>query len=232
MKQKIDCYFCGEPATTKDHIPSKNLLEKPYPKNLLTIDACAKCNHSFSFDEEYFLNVLTTLSESPNLRARTEPGGSIYKSRTRSSKLFERLLKSIKQDDDGRTYLRPETERLKKVIEKNAFGLYYHKYDKIPSLNSFKCVGFYPFNAEETRPEEIILLTHTEKFLPKKWTHIQEDVFSYIVVRDWRRNNQLTMIFHIHNTAWCVIKISFPTSNKWNKRSIEGQYQLFKKNYR
>ena len=223
------CYFCGQVAKTKDHVPSKNLLEKPYPNNLLTIPACLKCNQSFSLDEEYFLNVLVTLSENPILQARTQPGGKIYKSRQRSTKLYDRLIKSLVQDDDGRTYFRPEVDRLKKVIEKNALGLYYHKYGKLPSLNSFDCIGFYPYNAEETRPHEVIMLTHTEKFKPKKWTHIQENVFSYIVVRDWRRNNQLTMIFHIQNTAWCVIKIPFPTSDKWTKRKIEGQYQLWEK---
>tara|TARA_R110002049_G_scaffold308754_1_gene513922 strand:- start:66304 stop:67029 length:726 start_codon:yes stop_codon:yes gene_type:complete len=221
-----NCYFCGKPASTKDHVPSKNLLEKPYPKNLLTIPACLKCNQSFSLDEEYFLNVLTTLSESPTLIARTEPGGSVYKSRNRSTKLYERLLKSIIQKNDGRTYFHAEVARLKKTIEKNAFGLYCHKYGKIPMLNAFECVGFYPFNAEETRPIEIIMLTHNEKFKLKKWTHLQENVFSYIVVRDWRRNNQLTMIFDIHNTAWCVIKIPFPSSDKRTKRKVQGQYKL------
>ena len=230
MKEKPDCYFCGQPSESKDHIPSKNLFEKPYTSNLLTIYACKKCNNSFSIDEEYFLNVLVTLSENPKLRARTEPGGSIYKSRERSKKLYNRLLNSFLQGEDGRTYFRPEGKRIKKVIEKNAFGLYCLKYGKIPSLKSFNCVGFYPYNAENKIPLEILTLTHSEKFKPKKWTHIQVDVFSYIVVRDWRRNNKLTMIFQIHNTAWFVIEIPFPTSDKWTKRKIEKQYRLFKNN--
>ena len=73
------------------------------------------------------------------------------------------------------------------------------------------------------------MLTYSQKFRIKKWTHIQDDVFSYIVVRDWRRSNKLTMIFHIHNTVWCIIEIPFPTSDKRKKRKIEGQYELFKK---
>lgn len=73
--------FCGKISQSKDHIPSKNLLEKPYPNNLLTIPACIKCNQSFSLDEDYFLNVLATLSERGPIVKRTESGGSIYKSR-------------------------------------------------------------------------------------------------------------------------------------------------------
>lgn len=227
MKDDLKCLYCGKKANNREHVPSKALLEKPYPNNLITIPACQICNNSFSLDEEYFLNVLATLSESGPLVTRTEPGGKIYKSRERNSTLYKRLLNSLVQEEDGRTYFKPETNRLKRVIEKYAFGIYYNKYEKHAQLNLFKCIGFYPFQAEETRPSEIILLTHSEKFKLKKWTHLQENVFSYIVVRDWRRNNKLTMIFHVHNTAWCVIQIPYPTSNEWNKRNIEGQFKIF-----
>jgi hypothetical protein len=72
MKKVIvtTCLFCGEIADTKDHIPSKKLLEKPYPNNLLTIPSCDKCNKSFSLDEEYFLNVLVEISNNPTLLAK------------------------------------------------------------------------------------------------------------------------------------------------------------------
>lgn len=170
---------------------------------------------------------MATLSESQTLVARIRPGGSIFKSRERSGQLYKRILSSLIREENGKIYFKPETSRLKKVIEKYAFGLYYFKYKKNAPLKSFKCVGFYPFNAEETRPTEIMLLTHSEKFKPKKWVCIQKDVFYYIIVRDWRRNNKLTMIFHIHNTVWCVVEIPFPTSDKWNKRSVMYQYKLF-----
>jgi len=234
LKEEIRCYFCGKLSKSKDHIPSKNLLEKPYPNNLLTIPACIDCNQSFSLDEEYFLNVLVEISDNPNLVARKEFGGSVYNARKRSIKLNERIQNSLIQADDGRVYFQAENNRIKRVVEKNALGLYYHRYGKIADLNTFNCVGFYPFRVEETRPAEIFMLTYSEKFRIKKWTHIQKNVFSYIVVRDWRRNNKLTMIFHIHNTVWCIIEIPFPSSQKRKmikKRKIEGQYELFKNNY-
>ena len=223
----LKCLYCGNQSNNKEHLPSKSLLEKPYPTNLLTFPACNTCNNSFSLDEEYFLNVLATLSENGPLVERTEIGGSIYKSRLRSNKLYKRLLNSLVSGEDGRTYFKPETERLKRVIEKYAFGLYYFKYKKLVPLKLFKCTGFYPFQSEDTRPTEIIMLTHNERFKLKKWTHVQKNVFSYIIVRDWRRNNRLTMIFHIHNTVWCVVEIPYPSSNKWNKKNSEEQFSLF-----
>jgi hypothetical protein len=49
------CSYCGETATdTRDHVPSKILLDDPFPENLPVIPCCKKCNQYFSLDEEYF----------------------------------------------------------------------------------------------------------------------------------------------------------------------------------
>lgn len=221
------CLFCGKIAETKDHIPSKNLLEKPYPNNLLTIPSCDKCNKSFSLDEEYFLNVLVEISDNPTLQAKKNFGCNVHKARERSKGLKKRIEDSLIKGEDGKIYFQSETNRIKKVIEKNALGLYFHKYHKLARLDSFKCVGFYPFTVEETRPAEIFLLTYTEKFKPKSWTTIQNDVFSYIVVRDWRRDNKLSMIFHIHNSAWCIIEIPYPSSTKSKTLTRLNQLTVF-----
>ncbi len=51
------CVYCGERANTREHIPSKVFLSKPYPANLAIVPACLKCNNSFSNDE-LFLSIL------------------------------------------------------------------------------------------------------------------------------------------------------------------------------
>lgn len=47
------CAFCGGPTETKDHVPPRVLLDKPYPSQLPTVSACAPCNQDSSLDEEY-----------------------------------------------------------------------------------------------------------------------------------------------------------------------------------
>jgi hypothetical protein len=48
------CLYCNrEVADTIDHIPSKLLLAKPFPDNLLTVPSCLRCNSSFQKDDEY-----------------------------------------------------------------------------------------------------------------------------------------------------------------------------------
>lgn len=229
IKKSINkyCFYCGSKKQSMDHTPSKSLLEKPYPNNLLTIPSCFKCNNSFSEDEEYFLNVLAEISTNPTLLSKKEEGGTIYKARERSNKLSKRIQDSLIQGEDGLIYFKNDFDNIKKVIEKNAFGIYFHKYKRLAKLDSFNCTGFYPFNVQETRPAKIFLLTYSERFRLKKWTTIQNDVFSYIVVRDWARNNRLTMIFHIHNTAWCIIEIPFPHSKSRMKFDIHNSNNAF-----
>jgi hypothetical protein len=47
------CVYCGGPADTRDHIPSRVLLDEPFPDNLPVADCCEICNTRFSLDEQY-----------------------------------------------------------------------------------------------------------------------------------------------------------------------------------
>jgi hypothetical protein len=48
------CIHCARATETRDHVPSRILLDEPYPENLPVLPACAECNTGFSLDEEYF----------------------------------------------------------------------------------------------------------------------------------------------------------------------------------
>lgn len=47
------CVYCGHATETRDHVPSRILLDEPYPENLPVVPSCATCNAGFSLDEEY-----------------------------------------------------------------------------------------------------------------------------------------------------------------------------------
>lgn len=85
------CAFCGGDTGTRDHCPSRVLLDEPYPENLPVVPACSRCNSSFSANEAYLACLISCviagstdpdkiirpkirrlLSESPNLRIRIE----------------------------------------------------------------------------------------------------------------------------------------------------------------
>lgn len=54
-RHKAFCPYCGRTTELRDreHVPSKVLLDEPYPENLPIIHPCMKCNSGFAKDEEY-----------------------------------------------------------------------------------------------------------------------------------------------------------------------------------
>jgi hypothetical protein len=53
QRQLAQCVYCGLGTDTRDHVPPRVFLDKPYPDNLPVVPACQSCNVSFSQDEEY-----------------------------------------------------------------------------------------------------------------------------------------------------------------------------------
>jgi len=65
------CTYCGkEKSITADHVPPKNLFDRPYPPNLLTVPACVDCNGGFKKDDEYFRIALTITDKAKGQRGR------------------------------------------------------------------------------------------------------------------------------------------------------------------
>jgi hypothetical protein len=48
------CIYCGGDTESRDHVPSRVLLDEPYPDNLPVVPACEDCNRGYSLDEQYF----------------------------------------------------------------------------------------------------------------------------------------------------------------------------------
>ena len=129
---KLHCVHCGGDGddvgggkATRDHVPSKALLQKPYPKNLPTVFVCAGCNASFSADEEYcslFLQCLLVDSTDPN--QHTNPRVA------RALQCHKKLRNSIEssrmevKSPSGETWAgwAPDINRIKRVIIKNGRG--------------------------------------------------------------------------------------------------------------
>lgn len=114
------CIYCFNEPETREHVPSKALLDKPYPPNLPIVEACEKCNQGFSLDEEYLACLLECVlcgTTDPDL-VQKEKIGKILK---RKPKLRERLEKS-KKVINGQTHFQSEVERIERVIKKLAQG--------------------------------------------------------------------------------------------------------------
>lgn len=114
------CIYCAGPAETRDHVPSKCLLEQPYPSNLPVVGCCDSCNQNFSKDEQYlvcFIESVLSGSTDPDRIARP----SVARIMQKSPALRQRIENS-KVEVNGQVAFVPENERLKNVMLKLARG--------------------------------------------------------------------------------------------------------------
>lgn len=114
------CIYCGGPADTRDHVPSKCLLEQPYPANLPVVGCCDSCNQNFSKDEQYFVCLIESV-----LCGSTDPEKirrpSVARMMQNSPALRQRIENS-KTEVNGQIAFIPEIERIGNIMLKLARG--------------------------------------------------------------------------------------------------------------
>jgi hypothetical protein len=119
-RQLAFCAFCGGETGTRDHCPSRVLLDEPYPENLPVVPACAKCNSRFSADEEYLACLIACV-----VAGSTEPSKivrlKIRRILTDSPALRARLERARVESPNGVVFT-PEHERVSTVVTKLAQG--------------------------------------------------------------------------------------------------------------
>lgn len=114
------CIYCGGKPDTRDHVPSRCLLESPYPPNLPAVGCCETCNQQFSKDEENLVCLIESV-----LCGSTDPekiGRPSVARIMRSSPKLRARLESAKSEFAGRVVFMPESERIQKVMLKLARG--------------------------------------------------------------------------------------------------------------
>ena len=189
------CTYCGKKPETKDHVPSKILLDSPFPENLPVVSCCKKCNQNFSKDEEYFACLVECI-----IRGTTEPAKLVRKKvidiLERKPKLKARLTRAM-ENHVGQTHFRAEEERTNKVILKLARGHatfenselqleepFSVKTQPIHLMNEVEINEF--FSLDEGLLPEVgsralqRLFIYDESFI-NNWLVIQKDIYMYSV---------------------------------------------------
>ena len=204
------CCYCGSGiGTTRDHVPSKILLDKPYPENLMTVPCCKGCNHSFSADEEY---VAALIEQSCNgcLDDDFIEREAVRKSLRHSESIRARLSNLFQRNNNGMLYLNFEEDRLKNVMRKTALGLGRYECGKVFSVR--KILPLLRDNIEERELElfEFGMVRH-ERYpevgsrllaqvvescneLNAQWKIVQPNRFRYMI-RQRRAGVEVRLVF-------------------------------------
>lgn len=121
------CIHCGRYVTarqgSREHIPSKCLLQEPHPDSPMTMRACRQCNAAYAHDEEYLAAILAAV-----LAGSTDPD---KQNSAKAARRFRRQTRLRTRIDAARTEARtlfgevlivfqPEYGRVNRVVVKNA----------------------------------------------------------------------------------------------------------------
>ena len=191
-RNKGFCVHCGRPDETDDHVPSKVLLDEPYPENLMVCRSCFRCNNDLSSDETYLACLLECV-----LAGEVEPA------KFRRSKIAtvlsrdQRLLRSLQEarsEKDGSVVWNVDNVRVRAVILKLARCHAAYEYNE-PQLEDPRHIGFKPLLAmtwaeerEFERSDERVLAAWPEvgSRAMQRLLVVDRDVFreGWLVVQD------------------------------------------------
>lgn len=197
--QRLDnmCSYCGEFPDTRDHVPSRILLDEPYPENLPVVPCCLKCNQDFSLDEEYFACAIecilygTTEIEKLNRK-------KVKAILSQKETLRQRIENAFVQHE-GNKLFQIEESRMKNVIIKLAKG--HAKYENSePQFEYPTNIWIKPLLTMTSEETDIFFATSTYDKAPEvgsralqnliidsnnnvhsHWTTVQENNYEYAV---------------------------------------------------
>lgn len=186
------CVFCGGEPNTRDHVPPKVLLDKPYPDNLLIVGSCDKCNSGASLDEQFVASILEVATcgtaDSTGLRRP-----NIVRTLIRAPALAEQLARGLRLGD-GFLMDVEDVKRLVRVFEKIGRALWAYQtgeptgqvsasvsWNALQNLTDDDKVAFFAVS-DELLPEigSRMFIRQFEDGLDA-WTIVQDDRFAYAV---------------------------------------------------
>jgi hypothetical protein len=166
------CAYCGGSPDTRDHVPSKFLLDDPLPDQTPAVDACTKCNQGVSLDEEYFgcfLECVMLGSTDPGILRREK----VKRALSRNARLAERIRASA-ANVDGELLWTPERDRVRNVVVKHARG--HAAYElSVAQIEEPDDVRYFPLVSLSS--EDRVNFESAESGQPRPWPEIGSRAF-------------------------------------------------------
>lgn len=202
-KESPKCYMCEENATGKEHVPPKCLFPKSKDleagddlrKGLLTVPSCDLHNLEKSGDDEYFLNVITSI-QGINKTGRQHYKKQIRRRNSRNPSIIKRFAnKSI--EINKQLAFEIEIERLDVFIEHFACALFLaHFGNKWHGDVEWIPESFAQIYSHSEEQEKIQLISSIDLIFNNIETHGKnKEVFMYQVVND-NRETKMRLYFY------------------------------------
>lgn len=115
------CVYCGGPPDTRDHVPSKVLLDEPLPTVLPVVDCCRQCNVLFSEAEQYlacFIECVRSGTTDPARLSRAK----VSRTLVARPHIAHRIWAARERLPDGSLGWRPDANMVHATVLKLARG--------------------------------------------------------------------------------------------------------------
>ena len=125
---------------TRDHVPSRALLDEPFPPNLPVVECCHACNYGFSLDEQYLVCLLECVvsgGTEPELFERTRVARMLRE----SAALRERITAARREAATGPAW-EMDPQRVQRVVMKLARG--HVAFEEYARLSEPSSINFAP----------------------------------------------------------------------------------------
>jgi len=176
------CYLCGEPATSREHVPpsclfpeEKDIKTSILRNNLITVPSCELHNSKKSKDDEFLMaclagivgnNVIGFFHNMTKVRRALDRKGNDF---------VHILMKDPKnmtiQNTQGQVFPvivgRPHFDRLRSCFLHIASGLFYHKFNKVFEGICHIIMDFITYEDEKTEKYKLLCRKRFE-MEPKK----------------------------------------------------------------
>jgi len=191
------CCYCGDMPDTRDHVPSKVLLNDPFPENLPVVPCCNACNQDFSKDEEYFACVIECIingsAEINDLKRE-----KIQRILSKRPALQKKLANAKVVSNDGISFM-VEERRIEKVLLKLAKGHAqfdasspllgqptHLAYKPLQTMTEEENIKFFSEPVIEKYPEVgsrlFLQIVENQDSTPYSiWQDVQDGVYSYLI---------------------------------------------------
>lgn len=160
------CVYCGGSPNTRDHVPSRVLLDEPYPPNLPVADCCETCNTGFSLDEQYvacFIDCVIAGSTSPGEVERPK----VARMLTDTPSLAARIATTEQRSAEGQQTWQPEMSRVNNVVLKLARGHAAYELGELHQLDDPEAILCVPLANLDERTIEQFLSPQETPFWPE-----------------------------------------------------------------
>jgi len=214
---KKPCAYCGDPATTADHVVSKGMYHASSAFHRITVPACLSCNNGMSDDEVHFRTIMLLAGNTtPVVRelwdGKTRRSFDKDDGRRRVHDVFVQMVPTNTDEGERHMVFPARDPRVMRVVRKIIRGLCAHHRLRAPVSDAEVVADVQRFQIPELFYSEMTA------------AHADPDVlqYRYLVLQDDPDiHSGWSLTFYSRTSFFCTVFRSLEARDRFEKVAAE-----------